>query len=96
MAHFDDMLGACMDDCIAQQWQGASQNEAGEDLVHGAGVTTVSMELNRFAKRMQFEEWSADLAVVGGGQWTRERQVAAGYACPPLCPHYEKKRPGTL
>ncbi|CAK0857867.1 unnamed protein product, partial [Prorocentrum cordatum] len=41
MAHFDDMIGAFMDDCIAQQWQAASQHVAGEDLVDGADMTTV-------------------------------------------------------
>ncbi|CAK0811743.1 unnamed protein product, partial [Prorocentrum cordatum] len=95
LAHFDDMLGAFMDDCVAQQWQSASQHAAGDDLVDGADLTTVTIELNRFAKRMQFDEWSADVAVVSGGQWTRDRQIAAGYACPLLCPRC-KEKPETL
>ncbi|CAK0859205.1 unnamed protein product, partial [Prorocentrum cordatum] len=95
LAHFDDMLGAFMDDCVAQQWQSAAHHAAGDDLAGGADLTTVSIELNRFAKRLQFDEWSADVAVVSGGQWPRERQLAAGYACPLLCPRC-KEMPETL
>eukprot|EP00959_Pyramimonas_sp_CCMP1952_P229272 4793886-Pyramimonas_sp.AAC.1 len=84
-----------MDDCVAQQWQSAAHHAAGDDLAGGADLTTVSIELNRFAKRLQFDEWSADVAVVSGGQWSRERQLAAGYACPLLCPRC-KEMPETL
>eukprot|EP00959_Pyramimonas_sp_CCMP1952_P394418 8264506-Pyramimonas_sp.AAC.1 len=79
MAHFDDMIGACMDRMLqARTW-----------LTAPTDMTTVRIELNRFAKRMQFEEWPADLAVVGGGQWIRER-LAAGCARPPACPRWKE------
>ncbi|CAK0899956.1 unnamed protein product [Prorocentrum cordatum] len=77
-SHFEDMLGAFMDDCAQLQWKEAAHHEAGEDLAAGADMTTVQIELNRLAAKSKFDEWAADIAVISGGQWTRERQIAAG------------------
>eukprot|EP00959_Pyramimonas_sp_CCMP1952_P440216 9216142-Pyramimonas_sp.AAC.1 len=41
------------------------------------------------------ENWGLTLTVVSGGQWTRERQRAQGYAAEPLCRRCGRE-PGTL
>eukprot|EP00959_Pyramimonas_sp_CCMP1952_P422219 8844827-Pyramimonas_sp.AAC.1 len=80
------MLGAFTEHCVQLQWKEAARHEAGEDLTAGAGMKTVQVELNRLAAQSKFDEWAADVAVIPGAQWTRERQIAAGCARSPLCP----------
>eukprot|EP00959_Pyramimonas_sp_CCMP1952_P330821 6927833-Pyramimonas_sp.AAC.1 len=65
--HFEDMLGAFMDDRVQSQWKEASRRVAGEDLEHGVDVATVRIEHDRMAAEAKLDEWTAD-------QWARERQ----------------------
>eukprot|EP00959_Pyramimonas_sp_CCMP1952_P417897 8755337-Pyramimonas_sp.AAC.1 len=58
-------------------------------------MKTAQIEFNRLAAQSKFDERAADIALISGGQWTRERQIAAGYACSPLRPR-RKEQPETL
>eukprot|EP00959_Pyramimonas_sp_CCMP1952_P020968 442172-Pyramimonas_sp.AAC.1 len=72
---------AFVDDCAQLQWKEAAHHEAGEDLAAGADMKTAQIELSRLAAQSKFDEWwAADVAFISGGQWTRERQIAAGCA----------------
>ncbi|CAK0868140.1 unnamed protein product, partial [Prorocentrum cordatum] len=73
-----DMLGAFMGDCAQLQWKKAAHHEAGEDMAAGADMKTAQIEFNRLAAQSKFDERAADIALISGGQWTRERQIAAG------------------
>ncbi|CAK0833714.1 unnamed protein product, partial [Prorocentrum cordatum] len=80
------VFGAFLDDVVSLQWKQASKHVAGGDLEQGADLLAAQIELNRMVKKSMYVEWASNLVVVAGGQWTRDRQIAAGYACPPLCP----------
>ncbi|CAK0837550.1 unnamed protein product [Prorocentrum cordatum] len=57
-----------------------------ESAVHsGAREFYHRRELDKYERKQDMENWGLTLTVVSGGQWTRERQRAQGYATEPLC-----------
>ncbi|CAK0817692.1 unnamed protein product, partial [Prorocentrum cordatum] len=82
---FSELVDFLAVDLDRLRWQRASQHAHGAGLGRAGDVSQVKRELDHCDKHGRWQEWALDYLVAAGGQWPRQRQIAAGFQGDAVC-----------